>query len=154
MSNTASPVTILSPTLTEKTNLKELCSKIFQHPQFKWIIIFLLVIVGLYFYLVVNKTAKSNPFKNKELKIRKLDKELLLDTDDDTDSEQSNSQEPVMEQHIEPVMEPLVEHHDNVQRVENNTIDELLDSEEDLNIRNEDLTTEEMNRIDAELEHI
>lgn len=166
MSNNASPTTVntILPPVTEKVNLKELCSKVYNHPQFKWIIIFILFIVGLYFYLVVNKKKSICPFNQKKLKITKLDKKLIADTDDDSSPEPEEFEQPPVaqpvvqqvkkrkiQQRVQPVVEHIEEESEN--EIEHNQVEELL-SEEDNNIKNEDLTTEEMRQIDEQLEEI
>lgn len=160
-SNIASiePETILS--VTEKTNFKELCGKLYNHPQFKWIIVFILFIIGLYFFLVVNKKSSICPFNNtKQLKIRKLDKKLLVESEEDSDDEDSPVEiKPKQRKQVkEKVAVPTstgqtIEYY--IDQPENNRVDELLNSsEEDLNLKTQDLTTEEMREIDEQLEEI
>jgi len=159
-SNIASiePETILS--VTEKTNFKELCGKLYNHPQFKWIIVFILFIIGLYFYLVVNKKSSICPFNNtKQLKIRKLDKNLLVESEEESDDEDSpveikpKKRKQVKEKVVVPTLSGSAEYY--IEQPENNRVDELLNSsEEDLNLKTQDLTTEEMREIDEQLEEI
>jgi|SaaInlStandDraft_6_1057023.scaffolds.fasta_scaffold00823_14 hypothetical protein len=151
MSNTVSPE-IIPLLVSEKPNLKELCKNLYHHPQFKWIIVFILFIIGLYFYLVINKKSSICPFNNnKSIKIRKLDTSLLVESDEENDNEEDVENERYDYKNQSQNKLPKVIQENNI----HNNIEELINSsEEDLNLKNQDLTTEEMREIDEQLEDI